>query len=63
MRKENKIIPLFFSLIPLSCMVVLNKELVNILYSFNFNLLFNLLTYNNMNINIEINTPRLVQHF
>ena len=58
MRKENKIIPLFFSLIPLSCMVVLNKELVNILYSFNFNLLFNLPTYNNMNIDMGINTPR-----
>jgi len=53
MRKENKISPLFLSLIPLSCMVVLNR-----LYSFDFNLLSNPLTHNNINIDIEINTPR-----
>ena len=58
MRKENKISPSFLSLIPLSCMVVLNRELVNILYSFDFNLLSNPLTHNNINIDIEINTSR-----
>lgn len=40
-------------------MVVSKRELANISFSLNLSLLSNPPTYNNMNMNMEINTPRV----
>ena len=49
---------LFLSFIPISCIVVFNRELANILFPFDISILFTLTNHNNTNIDIKINTLR-----
>ena len=44
--------------IPPSCIIVLKRDLANTYFPLNLSLLSNPSTYNNMNIDMKINTPR-----
>ena len=46
------------SLVPPSCMVAPNRELANTLFPFDASTLFNPMVQNNINMDMDINTPR-----
>ena len=56
-KTNNNFSSLFFLILPFY-IVALERDLVNIYFSLNLSLLSNPPTHNNININIEINTPR-----
>ena len=51
---------MLFSLIPLFCIIVPNRKLANILFSFITNTYFNLSKQYNINMDIEIDTPKSI---